>query len=89
MIGELGNNDFEQLREGQIEHLFKVIKYVHKRQQDLLIYHQRGDKRSYEDNFLMELDTEQIEKEPVTSESKSEEDSDESEESSKEVESKK
>ena len=55
----------------------------------MLIYHQRGDKRSYEDNFLMELDTEQIEKEPVTSESKSEEDSDESEESSKEVESKK
>jgi hypothetical protein len=31
MIGEKGNIDFEQLREGQIEHLYKVIKYVHKR----------------------------------------------------------
>ena len=55
----------------------------------MLVYHQRGDKRSYEDNFLMKLDTEQIEKEPVTSESKSDDYSDESEDSSKEEELKK
>ena len=31
MIGDKGNIDLEVLRAGQIEELYKVIKYVHKR----------------------------------------------------------
>ena len=31
MVGDKGNIDFEALREDQIEQVYKVIKYVHKR----------------------------------------------------------
>jgi hypothetical protein len=48
----------------------------------LLIHHQPGDKRSYEENFLMELEAEQKEAAPASTGTKSDNDSDDESEGS-------
>ena len=52
MVGNIGNIDYENSQKHLLEELFKVLKYTHKRQQDLLVFAQKGDKDDYEDNFL-------------------------------------
>ena len=47
MIGKIGNVDFEKSQNHLLEELFKLIKYTHKRQQDLLIFAQKGNKDDY------------------------------------------
>ena len=52
MIGKIGSVDLESSQKHLLEELFKVIKYTHKRQQDLLIFAQKGNKDNYDENYM-------------------------------------